>query len=190
MSKELLAFVDKLHDRSMALLEGVTFDKRLEEDGYIVCLYASMIELVGGIVVLVKENRHTSVSPAFRTFLEAYVDFKNMLDDANYLLNCYARHHEGWLKIHKESEKPNPYLAEIREHEDRDAAIERHETELKSLLERGYTPLNVFTRFERAGMANAYRSIYHFESHRAHNNLQALISRHFECDQNDFGLAL
>jgi Family of unknown function (DUF5677) len=190
MSKELLAFLDKLHDRSVALLQEVTFDKQLEEDGYIICLYASMIELAGGIIVLVKENRHTSVSPTFRTFLEAYADFKNILDNANYIKNCYARHHERWLKIHKESEKPNPFLEKIRDHEDRDAAIDRHKTALNGLSERGYKPLNALTRFERAGMADAYRSIYHFESDRVHNNLQALISRHIDCDQNDFSLAL
>jgi hypothetical protein len=43
MSKELLAFLDKLHDHSITLLQGVKFDKQLEEDGYIICLYASMV---------------------------------------------------------------------------------------------------------------------------------------------------
>jgi len=61
MSNELLAFVNKLHDHSRALLEGVTFAKQFERDGYIVSLYASMIELTGGIIVLVERDRYAAV---------------------------------------------------------------------------------------------------------------------------------
>jgi lipopolysaccharide biosynthesis protein len=35
----------------MELLCGVRFDKRPSRDGYVVCLYESMIELCGGISV-------------------------------------------------------------------------------------------------------------------------------------------
>jgi Family of unknown function (DUF5677) len=124
------------------------------------------------------------------SFLEAYVEFRNISDDASYLKNCYARHHENWIKVLRQSEEPNPYLVGIHNHVERDAALARHENELNRLKQEGFAPLNISTRFERAGMADEYRSIYHFESDGSHNSLQALISRHVELGQSDFGLAL
>jgi hypothetical protein len=190
MSKKLLVFLNKLHDQSLELLRDLTFDKRLEADGYVVCLYASMIELAGGIVVLVEKDRWTALSTVFRTFLEAYVDFRNILADPTYIKNCYARHHEGWIKVLRDDAEPNPYLKAIHGHADRDAALQRHKSELERLRKEGFPPLNIFARFERAGMLNEYRSIYAFESDGSHNSLQALISRHVELAENNFGLAL
>jgi hypothetical protein len=190
MSEPLLAFVKKLHDHSLELLRNVTFDKRLEADGYVVCLYASMIELGGGIVTLIERDRRTALSAVFRTFLEAYVDFKNVLEDPTYIKNCYARHHADWLRVLKHSRNPNPYLAGIGAHADRDAVLKRHDTELQRLKKEGFAPLKIVERFERAGMGDEYRSIYHFESDGSHNSLQALIGRHIELGENGFGLAL
>ena len=190
MSKELLVFVNKLHDHSLELLRGLTFDKRFEADGLIVCLYASMIELTGGTVVLAGQDRWSALSAVFRTFLEAYVDFRNVLADPTYIKNCYARRHETWIKVLRQGEEPNPYLAGVHGHADRPAALQRHETELQRLKDEGFPPLKIITRFERAGMADEYRSVYAFESDGSHNGLQALISRHVESGQNDFGLAL
>jgi hypothetical protein len=190
MSKELLIFVNKLHDHSLELLRGVTFDKRLEADGYIVCLYASMVELCGGIVTLVERDKRTALSAVFRTFLEAYVDLRNILEDPAYIKNCYALHHKNWIRALRNSEDPNPYLAGIRDHADYDAVLQRHESELQRLKDEGFPPMKIVTRFEKVGMANEYRSVYHFESDGSHNSLQALISRHIEMGENGFGLAL
>ena len=46
-------------------LGTLTFDKRFEADGYIVCLYASMIELCGGIIALVQSDRLSALPPVF-----------------------------------------------------------------------------------------------------------------------------
>jgi hypothetical protein len=49
----------------------LTFDKQLERDGLLVGTYASLIELTGGILVLVHYDRYSAVSAVFRAFLEA-----------------------------------------------------------------------------------------------------------------------
>jgi hypothetical protein len=126
----------------------------------------------------------------FRTFLEAYVDFKNMMENPAYIRNCYARHHDDWIKVLRNSNDPNPYLAGIRDHADYDAALQRHEKELQTLKDEGFQPLKIVNRFEKAGMMNEYRSVYHFESDGSHNSLQALIGRHIELGENGYGLAL
>lgn len=177
----------KLHDRSIDLLSGVVFDKRPKRDGY--CLYASMIELCGGILVLVERDRKTAVSPVFRTLLEAYVDLRNALQDPAYVEHTLARHHKDWIKVLSHGEK-NPFLAGVIEHRDRDEALERHRQELEKLQRDGIRPLKPNERFKQAGMAEEYVSIYHFESDATHNSWQAMIARHFEKTEEDFELAL
>jgi hypothetical protein len=189
MSQELLTFLNKLHDQSLELAGNLTFDKSFEKDGMIVCLYGSLVELCGGLIVLIEKDRKSSVSCVFRTFLEAYVDFKNVLEDADYVKHCMAKHHQHWLRILKNSDDPNPYLDQIKNHPEFDATIKRHESSLKKLKDEGFKPLQVLSRFQKAGMEEEYRSIYAFESDGSHNSVQAMISRHLEVGENDFGLA-
>src|SRR6476646_6194877 len=191
MSKELLGFLSKLHDQSIKLLRELRFNKQLHADGYIVCLYASMIELCGGIITLVESGRQSSLSSVVRTFLEAYVDFENLRENPNYIFNCYARHHENWIKVLSDAQQSNPYLAGIHRHEFRErAALKRHQSELQRLKKEGFAPLQIATRFGRAGMAEEYRSLYHLECEGTHNSLQALMKRHMELGEDGFELAL
>ncbi len=189
-STELLDFVNKLHDQSLELLRDVKFDKRPEQDGYLVCCYASMIELFGGVLVLIKEGNKTAVSPVFRTLLETYVNFKNVLADTAYVSHAFARHHADWVEVLESHERPNRFLEGIHTHQDRDKALALHKQRLDHLREQGIRPLSVRQRFERAGMNEEYLSIYHFESDKIHSSWQALISRHFETAVDDFGLTI
>jgi len=189
MSKEMLAFLKMLHDQCTELLRDIKFDKHPQKDGYVVCMYASMIELSGGIIALVDRGLKTSLSPVFRTFLEAYVDFKNAIQDRSYVKHCYARHHRDWIKV-LSSERPNPFLAAMLAHEESGAALQRHKRDLEKLKEEWFGPLKVHQRFDRADMADEYLSVYHFERDAIHNSWQALLGRHFEEADNGFGLAL
>ena len=149
-----------------------------------------MIELSRGIATLTELDLRTALSPVFRTFLEAYVEFKNMIEDPAYINHCYARHHHDWIRVLKESKDPNPYLAQIGNHASYDAVVQRHESGLQELKDGGFGPLKILNRFEKAGMANEYRSIYHFESDGSHNSLQAMIERHIELGEDGYDLAL
>jgi hypothetical protein len=185
-----LAFLTKLHGRVIELLDGIKFDKNPHRDGYLICLYASMVELCGGVVILIKNDRMKSLSPVFRTFLEAYVDFKNAAADRSYVNHSHARHHKDWINVLNPKRSDNPFLAGILEHEQRDAVLLRQTAELRKLDEQGIRPLRADERFEKAGMANEYAAIYHFESDKAHNSWQAMIGRHFETSADGFQLAL
>jgi hypothetical protein len=189
LSEQLFVFLQGLHDESIELLGDLKFDKRLERDGLLVGIYASMIELTGGVLLLVQGNRYAAVSAVFRTFLEAYVDFKNLFTDPSYAKNSYAQHHARWIKV-LSPEVPNQYLSEIRAHPECQAALQRHQKEFAKLKKEGFSVLNVKERFQRAGMLEEYDSIYHFESDGSHNSLQAFINRHVELGEDTFGLAL
>lgn len=56
---------------------------------------------------------------------------------------------------------------------------------MKSLRDRGYYPLNIYERFEKAGMTDEYRSLYNFLSSDTHSNISALIGRYYEINGND-----
>src|SRR3990170_4904677 len=78
ISSDLFNFLNSLPDESIEVLRDLKFNKRLERDGLLVGTYASLIELTGGILVLVHYDRYSAISPVFRAFLETYVDFKNL----------------------------------------------------------------------------------------------------------------
>src|SRR5262245_18498906 len=100
------------------------------------------------------------------------------MQDSTYIKHAYAQHGKDWIKVL--SARPNPFLATILNHEQRDAALQRHTQSVEKLESEGIKPLNKADKFEKAGMSDEYRSIYHFESDEIHNSWRALLSRHFE----------
>jgi hypothetical protein len=97
----------------------------------------------------------------FRSFIEAYADLKNLHEKAEYSYYMDASYHKQWIKLLKEAKnKPNPYLKDISQVGNLDEQIQEHEKEFADLKNKEYNPLNVFQRFERAGMEDEYRSLY------------------------------
>ena len=97
------------------------------------------------------------------------------------------RNKHQWLKVLKEArDKPNPYLKDIAAFSNLDAEITKDEAEITSLKNKGYLPLSVFERFQKAGMIPEYRSLYNFLSNDAHSNIRALVDRHLEISGKDF----
>ncbi|MBK5198713.1 MAG: hypothetical protein JJE37_10615 [Methyloceanibacter sp.] len=190
MSKELLTFIKKLHDQSIELLRGVTFNAGPQSDRLILGTYASMIEFCGATLILVNGNGYIAVPLVFRSLLETYVNFTNAIADLNYAKHYDASHHKHWIKVLKETDEPNPLLAGIHGHAERANALKRHQDEFAKLKQAGVEPLDIRSRFERAGMKNEYESVYVFESDSVHTSLQALMERHFELKDNRLGLAL
>jgi hypothetical protein len=119
--------------------------------------------------------------------LEAYVELKNLHEKAQYGYYMQASYLDQWLKVLKEAkDNPNPYLKDISRLSNLDAEITKNEAELTSLKNKGYSPLKVFERFQKAGMVPEYRSLYNFLSNDAHSNIRALVDRHLEIKGNDF----
>ncbi len=184
---EIFDFLERLHDECIRLSERIVFDKKHPRHLNLVALYGTMIELTGSLATLIRRKHRTGVPPIFRSFLEAYVELKNLHEKAEYGYHMDASYREQWIKILKEAKnKPNPYLKAISEIADLDNKIQEHEKVLTDLKKKGYTPLKVFQRFERAGMEEEYRSLYNFLSNDAHSNIRALVDRHLEIHQNDF----
>ena len=187
---EIFDFLKYLHNECIRLSQPISFDKKHLRHLYLVCLYGTLIELVGSLIVLIESKRKRGVPVIFRSLLEAYIDLINLHEKAEYGYNMDASNHEQWIKVLKEAKyKPsNQYLKDISKINNLDEQIQEYEKELANLKKRGYSSLNIFQRFERAGMEDEYRSLYNSLSNDAHSNIRALIDHHLEIHENDFNV--
>jgi hypothetical protein len=156
-----LDLLKKLHDSLLEFSPKLTFDKSHPWHRNLVALYGSLIELSGALLILLNEGGKIGVPSIFRTYLETYVEFNNLLKDKMYGYHMEAQYNEQWLKLLKEASKgTNPYLKSIAELPDLSQKIAEMERELADLKAKGYSPLLVRDRFDRAGMLNEYYSMY------------------------------
>src|SRR5665648_202597 len=95
---EIFDFLKYLHKECIRLSEPISFDKKHPRHLYLVCLYGTLIELVGSLIMLIEGKHKRGVPVIFRSFLDAYVDLKNLYEKAEYGYNMDASNHEQWIK--------------------------------------------------------------------------------------------
>jgi hypothetical protein len=169
------------------------FDKKHPWHRNLVALYCSLIEYSDSLIFLSDKEKSIGVPVIFRGLLEAYVEFKNLAEDKAYGHHMEASYSKEWLKVIQEASKQqNDFLADIAQDPLLEGQIREHKEKLEKLKANGYSPLTQFGKFDRAGMADEYRSIYNFVCAHSHNNIRALIDRFFLIDEKagDFELAL
>jgi hypothetical protein len=184
-----LDFLKKLHDDLLEFSRKLTFDKSHPWHRNLVSLYGSLIELSGSFLILLNKRGLIGIPSIFRTFLETYVEFYNLLNDKKYGYHMEAQYNDQWVRLMKEAAKgTNPYLNSIHEDPDLHQKINTMGKKLKELKSKGYVPLKVRERFEKAGMLNEYYSMYNLLSTDTHGNIRALIKRHIEIKGADFDI--
>jgi Family of unknown function (DUF5677) len=181
----------RLCDVAVAMSTELSFNKESNQDRNLIALYCSIIELSSSVILLI-DNRGSSAIPiVFRSLLEAYVDFKNLMKDSSYNQFMQAAYLSEWCKILKEaSKKANRFLGKLASDVGLGNVAAGQLEALKDLETRGFKPLNHFERFKRAGMEDEYRSIYNQVCSQSHNNLRALIDRHIDMNEDDFHVIL
>lgn len=185
---KILAFLKSIHDRLLDFSLDLSFDKKNQAHFSQIALHGTLIEFTGAIITLIENRGRSAVPSVFRSFLEAAVELRNLNKDPGYVEHMYASYTAQWLDVLKEAKKGNPYLAKIGDELNLDEMIAEDEAKLAALCAKNKGPLNVYQRFERAGMIEEYRSMYNFLSCGAHSNIRALVSRHFEEGDADFTL--
>ncbi len=150
-----------------------------EQTRVAVCLYGSIIEFGESLCTLAKLQRWIGFGPTLRAMLEAFVDLRNVLHKKSYIRSMEAAFWDSREKIFLEALKgKNEFLNLLGERDEAKPALAECRDRLKELRKQGFEKLNVFERFERAGMASEYRSIYGFLCNEAHNDLSTLLRRH------------
>src|SRR5665811_221205 len=111
--EERLEFLEELHERACKMASELHFDARPRKGGYLASVYCSMIELTGGIIALVKDEKYTAIGPVFRSLVEAYVDLKLVAKDRAFVERFFARHHKEWIKLLGPENRKNRFLADL-----------------------------------------------------------------------------
>lgn len=177
-------FVAKAHNEALNQIGGLRFDPESKNQLMGMSLYCSLIEYTGTLLTLSEHARRTGFSSVFRSFLEGYVDLRNLMLADDFHFRKEALYHEQWLKVLDECKVDNPYLKGIAESEKLDEQTKWHKAELKALDENGYKPISVYRSFKLADMEQEYHSLYRFESAEAHNDFRALIKRNIKTDDD------
>jgi Family of unknown function (DUF5677) len=125
----------------------------------------------------------------FRTFLETYVEFHNLVRDPKYGYYMDSSSLTEWLKVLKAArDTENPYLSDILALPNLPSIILKKKKLLQDLMTRGYKPLTIREKFRRAGMLQEYLSLYNFLCTESHSNKRALINRHANIFNKDYEL--
>lgn len=187
----ILKYLKRLHDDCLRLLPRIKFDKHHALHFALLSLYSSLIELVGCILILMDNRGRLGVPSVFRTFLETYIEFHNLVRDPKYGYYIEANDAKEWLRVLKAArDTKNPYLSEFSALPNLPELIAKTKDELLNLKKRGFEPLSIRARFQRADMIEEYKSFYNFLCTEAHSNKRALIDRHAEIDGNDYELVV
>ena len=171
-------------------VELLKFDKTHKWHQTLVSLYCSIVEYSDTLIKLNEEKKSIAMPLLARSMLEAYIDLVNLADDKSYGYNMDASYLHEWLRLVKATSENNPFLEGVSDVDGYPEQIARWETELAKLKKNGFGKLNNFERFEKAGNINEYRSIYNILCSYSHNNIRALIDRHYEINGDQSGFEL
>lgn len=184
---DAIEFLKKAHDVSCEHSKNLRFDKKDGLHFNLIALYGSLIEFSSCIVILLERNGKIGIPAIFRSLLEAYVDFCNLIKDPAYFNYMQASDLNQWIKLlKKDAMGENPYLSKMSTLPDLKDFAEQKGKELKKLEKDGYRELKIFEKFDRANMEREYRSLYNLLCSASHSNLTALFKRHTEINREDF----
>ena len=193
LAEKYFKFMCLLHEKTITLTKELRFDKNHQWHLNLVALYCSLIELTGSACILIKDGVGIGIPILLRSAVEAHLDFANLALDRNYGYVLRASELKEWIKLLKESKNGlNPIFKDISDLSDTENTLNQWEKELRDLQERGYKPLNVFEKFDRANLGPLYHSVYNILCCYSHNNLRALKARHVNISEksNDFEVDL
>lgn len=188
---QILDYLKHVHDDCLRLLPRIKFDKGHALHFALLSLYGSLIELAGCILILMDNRGRLAVPSVFRSFLETYIDFHNLVRDPKYGYYMDASDEKEWLRVLKASrDTKNPYLSGFTAMPNLAEIMAKTEDELFDLKARGFDPLSIRTKFQRADMLAEYESFYNFLCAEAHSSKRAFISRHAEIGTGGYELVV
>lgn len=165
---------------SLRLVKELKFDGSNEVHRYFMALYATILEQNRSAIALRAARSYAGIEQILRSCLEAYVDLSNLLRDNRYIDNLKFEYHRQWIKLAKAGIKgDNDFLAAFRDNEDAKDLLNRHSESLSALRKKGVSKKTIEEKFKDADLEEVYKSVYNSLSAEGHNDLRALISRHF-----------
>ncbi|EGR3203826.1 hypothetical protein DC889_24685 [Vibrio parahaemolyticus] len=178
MSSEVLKKAIEFANEHVVQLE---MQNNYKYHAYSVGLYCSLIELSQSFEVLTRDYVHTGALVLFRSFMEHYVDLKNLRNSESYVDVLDLDNGSSHLKQLKQAKDGNPYFSSLVYLADTE--IPRIQEENKKLAEKlGKKKYSVLDKFQLAGMENEYKGLYAYLCSEAHSSLSSIVKRHFRKD--------
>lgn len=157
------------------------FSDKNEQQVYSVGTYCSIIELAQTFMTLIDTKNFTGSLSVYRTFLENYVDLKNLNAHSFYKAELAFQNLASLKKSLEEARKGNIYLNSIAKHAEE--KLPRLLTEIKQLQTIADRPLSISKKFQLADMKCEYLGLYPTLCTEAHSSVSAILDRHIEVDK-------
>ncbi|MCJ8350890.1 DUF5677 domain-containing protein [Moritella sp.] len=158
------------------------FESRSKLAAYSMGIYCTLIELSESFHTLIQSQNYTGSLSIYRSFIENFVDLKNLKLNGFYVNQLDHGSYEQEKRMLKAAKQGNVYLTSIAKYAD--DKTPKIEAEIKLLKESNEFKLckNIYEKFCLAGMEQEYRGLYPTLSAESHCSLDAIFSRHFEYD--------
>ncbi len=180
-------FLQRVIERLIDQSSSLSFDKTNRQHLLLVCLYMRIIELGFSCAILIKNRIISGVPILLRSTIEAFADLKSLSKDESYADVMAASYAEEWRRLYGNAiEGNNPYLGKISEMANLRQMNEENKKKLDDLKKKGCVALTHRKRFEKAGMAEEYFSIYNDLCSHSHSNIRSLLDRHTHIERGDF----
>jgi hypothetical protein len=158
------------------------FESRTKLAAYSVGIYCTLIELADTFYTLMKYGNYTGSLSIYRTFLENFVDLKNLEQNSNYVNQLDYDSFIQKRRLLKAAENDNPFCKILKKHSSEN--LLEIQLEIEKLKEGIDFQLctTVKSKFVQAGMNQEYEGLYPTLSAESHCSLDAIFERHFDCD--------
>lgn len=151
-------------------------------------LLATIAEQMGAVIVLMATPMQSHAPILVRTMLEALVDLKCVVTDEDYLEQLEFTDVLQLRKVLIDYAKDPEFMA-VEQFQREHAAVMAEVEPRYEELRQGRSPVDIATRFRRAGMAGAY-VVYRMYCTWSHNQLFALRGRHQASGPIEMGAAM
>ncbi|WP_413692284.1 DUF5677 domain-containing protein [Psychromonas sp. KJ10-2] len=177
----MIDLLDKAIEFSNENITKFQFSTRNKYQSYSVGIYCSVLELSQSFSTLIENKNYTGSLSVYRTFLENYVDLKNLKNDSQYTDQLDHDNLSNLKKDLASAKSGNPFLKSIAKYADK--KIPELTTDIKALKSSMVVkPLRIRGKFESANMENEYFGLYPKLCSEAHCSVSAILDRHFSLD--------
>ena len=182
-SSELLSIVEQLLSELYASTDVLRFSFDSEQALQATNLYLRVLDLARSCVVLARAGHLAALRIVLRPLLSASADLVNVSKDPSYPASMFCTCRAQSVHLFKraiDEAPPDSYLKQIVEKYDLVQKKREHESEIAKYKADGGKNLTDRSRFEQAGMLDAYFTDYWFLSLETHNDPHVLQAHHVD----------
>lgn len=174
---------DLILKKAIPYAASIRFDSSINFEFQVATLYSSALELGWACLVLIEKRIGYYSWTTLRSFLEVYVEVKNLINDEKYLLNRELSDEKQLHLQMRHAKQGNPYFKLIAENHKLDAKIEAHRERIQELERSGAEKLTVERKFQIANESEVYDGLYRMLSKHVHPTKSGLRARHVDFEQ-------